>query len=160
MAILNLKAFNTAIGKLPKKVKQEAAERERKLCAELHRLVTSLTPVWSGETLANYVWSFDTPYTGPLIEPAGDGDPGPTNKMALGVEPRRPANQAIADASFAALDFTTSHKKVYLSNRCPQFDGLEHGKLPDGKGQVQRSPNGMLGISYMTVLSKMQSGAL
>ena len=60
----------------------------------------------------------------------------------------------------ADLSESLSVLQTHLADYIATESYLAYIVIIDGKGQVQRSPNGMLGISYMTVLSKMQSGAL
>lgn len=119
----------------------------------IHDGVTSRTPVNSGQTLANYQWSVGSPASG--IIPHDEGpEPGNTNEMALGEEPRRPANQAIADSSLESLPFgELSGKRIYLTNNVPQWSGLENGMLPESPF-TQRSPNGMVAITIETVTAR------
>lgn len=151
--VSNVSAFRKKLRRYMKSFTERyEAELEAGIRA-IHAGVTSKTPVNSGQTLANYQWSVGSPATG--IVPHDEGaEPGRTNEMALGEEPRRPANQAIADASLNSLPFgSLSGKRIYLTNNAPQFSGLENGLLPESPF-VQRSPNGMVAITLTEVTSR------
>lgn len=124
-----------------------------------HREVTDRTPVWSGSAIANYHWSIGTMAYG-YINPVDNGPPGHTNQMPLGVEPRRAPNQAIADASFAAVlaSLANPYQAFYLNNNDGDIMDLEYGRIPSGPGLTPRSPNGMVFVSLEYVKMLLASG--
>lgn len=122
----------------------------KKVLTLTHKNVTMRTPVFTGKSLRNWVWSMDTPSSTANLPAIGTGDPGQTSKMSLGSEPRRPANQAAVDASFAALDLSKPMRAYWLSNRSTEIMDLEYGKLPSpGRS---RSPAGMAAITFQEIL--------
>ena len=105
-----------------------------------------LTPVHSGESVRNYIWTRGAPNT-TLFEAIDNGPTGRTNTMSLGSEPRRSANESAAAETLAGLNVRGSPFDVfYLSNVAPAIEGLELGLLP-GPPYQSRSPNGMFGIT-------------
>lgn len=129
--------------------KEYEAELEKGIRA-IHHGVTMRTPVNTGQTLANYQWSVGSP-AGGIVGHDTSGETGRTNTMRLGEEPRRAANQAIANRSLESLPFgKLSGKKIFLTNNAPQWSGLENGMLPDAP-YVQRSPQGMVSITLLQV---------
>ena len=122
----------------------------------LHTEITWHTPVWSGEALASYIWSIGSPSSEGPLEPVDTGDPGPTNSMSIGEEPRRNANQQEADESYEKLTFANPYKVFYLNNNTPHIGGLEYGLLPEDPLR-QRSPNGMFGLALALVEAKLSA---
>ncbi len=118
------------------------------LLERLNDLITINTAVWEGETLVNWSWSVGTPN---LIhrQPIGAGDPGHTSTMALGSEPRRPANQAIVDRSLQAiLALKKIPPVIYLTNVGEVATEMEYGMVPTA--ERSRTPNGMLRLATRT----------
>ncbi|MEQ8308005.1 MAG: hypothetical protein RIA09_15720 [Hoeflea sp.] len=123
----------------------------------VHEEVTSKTPVWSGKSLRNWVWSMDAPNSSAPKEALGSMPPGPTNSMPLGSEPRRPVNQAAADASFAAISTRDPFRQFWLSNNSENIEGLEYGQLPTpGRS---RSPKGMVRVTVQSLMLALEGGA-
>ena len=156
--VSNLDEFLKGFKEKPKEIEQIFSMTIRDICHVLHHSITELTPVNTGQTLANYQWSIGTPFSG-LVEAMGSGDPGPTNQMPLGIEPRRPENQAVADASLNALNFSKPYQDFILVNNNPAWGGLEDGEYPEFPFR-QRSPNGMLTLSWTYVSELVSSGVL
>ena len=123
----------------------------------VHQEVTSKTPVWSGQALRNWVWSVGQPNTSPAMEALGTIAKGPTNSMPLGVEPRRPINQAAADASFAQISTRNPYQQFWLSNNSPDIMGLEYGELPTRASS--RSPRGMVRVTVQNLMLALEGGA-
>lgn len=131
-----------------------------KVTNAVHFSLMEKTPVHSGETVRNYIWTQDNPFLGPSVSPIASGPTGQTNKMALGSEPRRSANEAAATATLEALNFNKPFKRYFVTNNSPQVRGLEAGELPKGTGLVSRSPAGMFLITEVAVNSKIKSGII
>ena len=122
----------------------------------LHKAVTERTPVHTGKSLANWVWSVGAPFSGTVKESTA-GDIGQTRNAPLGSEGRRPSNQAKTDKSLASLNFSDPFQVFYLTNNAENIMDLEMGKLPTSKDS--RSPDGMARISMQelkTVMSRMK----
>lgn len=104
------------------------------------------TPVWEGTTVRNYNVS-TRGYSSAYSEPIGAGDPGPTNYMSIGSEPRRPANE---NAAISAARSVLSFKKlmdVFVNNTSPHADLIDAGEAPGGPGQRIRNPGGVLTLA-------------
>jgi hypothetical protein len=108
------------------------AKRVQLAAQYVHISVTSLTAVWMGTSLANWIWSVNSP-SGIFKGASGTGAPGLTSQMSLGEEPRRAANQAVADASFKSIKFNPKdpYHCFYLSNNDPKISAMEAGRVPD-----------------------------
>lgn len=124
----------------------------------------SITPVWTGETVANYHVNLGRTATGGTRAAVGTGDPGNTNKMPLGSEPRRPANEALARADMVAVisQIGDTLQDVVISNTVAddKWDMIDNGAAPGGPpgyplgpGQVQRSPGGVSRVALQSVKS-------
>lgn len=122
-----------------------------------HREITSKTPVWSGQALRNWVWTVGQPNSAPAAPALGTMPPGPTNSMPLGTEPRRPINQAAADASFAKISTKNPYQQFWLSNNSPDILGLEYGELPTKT--TSRSPRGMVRVTVQNLMLALEGGA-
>lgn len=157
--IKNKDAFFSGLKQAEKKMVDCFRTRVIGVIRIMHDEVTAFTPVWSGSALANYQWSIGSPKDN-FVDYASVGDPGPTNTMSLGVEPRRPLNQMIADASLLMIgNLSDPFVYVWLTNNDPDIGGLEDGSLPPPPLR-QRSPRGMLGLSVVYVLAKIDAGQL
>lgn len=133
-------------------VEARAAKNIERLCVQIDDHIKARTPVWSGQAVRNYIWTFDNPNM--MVHDAIDnGEPGPTNSMPLGAEPRRGPNEAAARESLTGLDFGNPFRPIFLTNLSPDITGLELGTLP-GPPLSSRSPNGMFGLThgYITTL--------
>lgn len=138
---------------LPEKMLRKAIIIDVKF---LHKAVTDRTPVHTGRSLANWVWSVGSPFSGTIQESTA-GDIGQTRNAPLGSEGRRAANQSKVDQTLASLDFSDPFQVFYLTNNAENIMDLEMGKLPTSKDS--RSPDGMARISLQelkTVMSRMQ----
>lgn len=116
----------------------------RDVCEEIDDTIKSHTPVWSGSAVRNYIWTTGIASSA-IFEPINNGDPGPTNSMSLGVEPRRAVNEQAARETLTALNFTNPFQAFILTNNDPDIEGLELGLLPTP--EKSRSPNGMFGLT-------------
>lgn len=113
------------------------------------------TPVWSGDTVRNYQWGiggivggYQEPIGGPGYVPGGGhvaqrkGDPGPTNSMPLGIEPRRNDNEVAARGDMeGVLDGYTELANLYLTNFGPDWDLVDSGSAPTP--ERSRAPGGV-----------------
>jgi hypothetical protein len=125
------------------------------LCGEIDFYIKSLTPVHSGQSVRNYIWTSGVAFQGVL--PAIDNGPtGKTNSMPLGAEPRRHINEEASAASLLALRFNDPFQTFILTNNAPQIGGLELGLLP-GPPLKSRSPAGMFGLTHAWVMLDIHS---
>ena len=128
-----------------------------KFAIMLNERLLAKTPVWEGETLRNWRWTIGAPDLGPPIPAVGGTEPGHTNSMALGTEPRRASNEDAQRAGFAIflgeLEASKEPVSVYLTNTAKSAMGVELGLLPT-PGQ-SRSPKGVLYLSVIETLTAM-----
>jgi len=154
-----------------KELQNEVDTLEKRAVVELKRGVNvcletmmALTPVWTGETVANYHVSAGLTAEGGHREPEGTGDPGPTNQLPLGAEPRRPANEALPRQEMSAVlgQINDKLKDVTISNSVDpaKWDMIDNGAAPGGPpgyplgpNQRQRSPGGVSRVAVQTVRS-------
>lgn len=120
----------------------------------LNERILANTPVWEGDTILNWRWSTRAPDLR-HEEPRGQGiDPGPTNSMPLGAEPRRKINEERPRRSLAAALKAKEPIDIYLTNTSDSAVGLEYGLLPTP--QQSRSPKGMVRLA----IAEMRAGVL
>jgi hypothetical protein len=111
-----------------------------------HLLMANLfenTPVWSGETVRNYVWGIGSPPVSGRHAAVGSGAPGATNTMVMGSEPRRPANEQAALQDMSAVLTFTKLVDLFVTNTidAAKWDLIDHGSAPSpGKA---RNPGGV-----------------
>lgn len=158
MLTSNANEFLAGIKASPDFVRRKFANKVRDVVYTLHHSITERTPVYTGQTLANYQWSMGTPFSG-VLDAVGVGPVEHTNQLPLGVESRRPENQAVADESLFRLRFENPYQNYVLVNNCPTFGPLEAGEWPNPPLR-QRSPNGMVFVSFAYVSELLQSGVL
>lgn len=115
--------------------------------------IKSLTPVWSGQAVRNYIWTVNTAYGG-VLEAIDNGPTGPTNSMTLGTEPRRGINEDAAAQSLGSLNLGKPFQTFILTNNSPDIEGLEFGRFPTPPLK-SRSPNGMFGLVNTFVNAKI-----
>ena len=131
-------------------MKDQVADHLKTVTTTLHNELMAGTPVHSGEAVAAWIAS-DTP-TSARPKHSTAGDPGPTSGMALGSEPRRAANEAIARQSLATVDFATADV-VYIQNHAPHIIALEYGELPSEE-KNRTPPLGIVATAIQRTLSK------
>ncbi|UIS25209.1 hypothetical protein [Erythrobacter phage vB_EliS-L02] len=137
------------------KLEDKFARNLHWLVHEIDRHIKAVTPVNTGQAVRNYIWTRETP-SKIVYDAIDNGDPGPTNSMALGQEPRRGVNEAAAAQSLTSLNLLGDpFGEIILTNNSPDIEGLEKGLLP-GPPLRSRSPSGMFGItaSYANVLAR------
>jgi hypothetical protein len=126
--------------------------RQDRVLTALNERILSNTPVWEGETILNWRWSTRRPDTG-FERARGQGiDPGPTNTMALGEEPRRKINEERPRRSLAAALKAREPVDIFLTNTSDSAVGLEYGLLPTP--QTSRSPKGIVRLA----VAEMRAG--
>lgn len=112
----------------------ECVMHTRNAVKRLHAELTQQTPVWSGETVRNYAWGVNRkPGGGSRGFIASPSDPGPTNSMPLGPEPRRYANVIASTSEMVAV----AHSRKKLANFVvtnlidgEKWDLLDNGNAP------------------------------
>lgn len=114
------------------KVQDDLVERQHQIVILLTQKILERTPVWMGDTVANWRWSVGSPDETVERSPAS-GPPGETNSMPLGVEPRRAASEAVAKRSMTAILSINTPEVLYLTNATDSVLGIEYGFLPSAE---------------------------
>lgn len=151
--IKNKPAFQKALKNEPLRLRKYFSNLLYNVSYTLHYNITHLTPVWSGETLSNYRWSTGAPDTTVVLGILQPSEA--TNHLAVGAEAKRPAAQAIADESWRRMKFDNPYQVFFMTNNDPTVVGLEYGEYPEPPF-IQRSPNGMFGISLNYVMERLR----
>jgi hypothetical protein len=156
MAGLNVTGSLPSSQEVMAELKQQALERMKNAARTAMGEFMALTPVWSGKTVRNYAWGIGEAPSGGMKEPIGGdgyvpgagwaaqrkGDPGPTNSMALGDEPRRAANEEAALADMEdVLSGYTELRPLVLTNFSDVWDLVDNGSAPTP--ERSRSPGGV-----------------
>lgn len=84
-------------------LEHQAVEETKRAARVIQAELFANTPVWSGETVRNFKWAIGAAPARGALEAIGSGEPGPTNHLPLGEEPRRAANEAAALADLEAV---------------------------------------------------------
>ncbi len=113
-------------------VQYDVVKHQRDIITKLTDKILARTPVWMGDTVANWRWSIGAPDETVMPSPAS-GPPGETNSMPLGVEPRRAASEAVARRSMAAVLRINTPEVLYLTNAIDSVMGIEYGFLPSAE---------------------------
>lgn len=114
--------------RVQRNAKKDLAQQVKRMVYDVHNYILSATPVYSGNAVANFQWSMDEPANG-VVAPASfpSGGLGRTSVKPLGREAARSANEAIANASLAKIDFSDPFRRIYVVNNVPYFGDLEYG---------------------------------
>ncbi len=123
---------------------------------ELNDRLLAKTPVWEGETIRNWRWSMGAPNLEAATPAEGEGiDPGHTNDMAIGAEPRYAMNAAAQreemEAFLAELAMNPGPVDIYLTNTSSAAVLMEAGQAPDPNRS--RAPQGVLFLSLIETLT-------
>jgi len=114
------------------------------------------TPVWSGETIRNYAWGKGKKASGSPKGAIGSGPPGPTGSMAMGAEPRRPANEAAVMSELQGLIADPKLGDMHLTNlvRADKWDLVDNGSAPTP--DRARNPGGVTKIAMQIARARIQ----
>lgn len=154
----NAESFMTQFSQIAERIREKAASEERVLLVNLNEKIMALTPVWEGDSMVNYVWNVNSPL---LMRKThlGGGPTGQTNRMPLGPEPRRHANEQAVRDNLARVLAARLPADVYLTNSAEGIVPLEYGLRPGGPGQVSRvRESGMVRLAIKEVVGKLRSG--
>jgi hypothetical protein len=104
------------------------------------------TPVYTGRTLVNFQWSIGAAIetTRPAVR--DPPRPGKTSAMAIGSEPRRPANAAVVQEEFELLLAsirTNPFQNIFLVNNLEHFSDVEYGQFSTSGRKSRTPPGGM-----------------
>lgn len=145
--IKGIQALRTEVDNAIRDLEKEAATEVQRAAETVLNELLKRTPVWSGETVANYVVS-TSPSPGASRRPSG-GPPGPTNTMSLGSEPNRKTNEAIARQGLNSLG-GGKLRAVYITNAVSgkKWDLIDNGAAPS-KDRA-RNPGGVSKIALQS----------
>jgi hypothetical protein len=126
-----------------------------RLIHEADAFIKAKTPVNTGLAVRNMIWVRGEGHN-QRPDALGTGDPGPTNSMALGTEPRRGENEAAAAVSLTTLNLGDPFGVFTLQNNAEDIVGLELGIYP-GAPLSNRSPQGMFGLASVFFKAKIEA---
>lgn len=103
------------------------------------------TPVWSGQTLRNFVWYAwgAAGGAGAIKDAEGSGKYGVTSQMAIGEEPMRGANEAavLEDMESVLQGYTKLGRSLVVQNFSENWDRVDNGSAPTP--DTARNPGGV-----------------
>lgn len=153
----------TGIDAVMRELHAEIDAFEKRAVAEVKRaarlLMTNLfenTPVWSGETVRNYAWGVGRLPFGGTRSAIGSGNPGPTNAMVMGSEPRRGPNEAAALQDMDSVLTLTKLSDLFVTNLISgaKWDLIDNGAAPSpGKA---RNPGGVSILSLQSTRNALE----
>lgn len=149
--------FNNGLNASIKRFEKKWMMRNRVLVSEAMKRLIAKTPVFTGQTVRNYVASNGRPYSGEVK--SGSHPVEATNKLPLGVEQLRGGAAAEAMATLASVDFSDPYDVFFITNRSPAVAGLEIGALPQAP-LSQRSPQGMFGVTLQELTAMLDLGII
>lgn len=158
MSFTGVGAEITRLKKGVKDFEKEAVLKMKNAVLVIMTELFSRTPVWTGETVRNYAVGLGTRPSGGSKGAIGSGDPGPTNSMAMGSEPRRPANEAAAlTEALAAVSGMRKLQSVFITNFVDgeKWSLIDSGSAPGGPGQRVRNPGGVVKIAEMNAKARL-----
>lgn len=139
---------------------EETCVKEVRVATEvLLEALMARTPVWSGESVRNYVVGFNTLPSGSSKGNIGPKPPvRPTSGTPLGSEDNRDANEAAARSDMhAALagmkKLGTIHVTTFIDPA--KWDLLDNGSAPTKA--TSRSPGGVSMLAVQTTRNKMRN---
>lgn len=131
-------------------------KREDAILIQLNERILALTPVWEGEVIVNWNWSVGAPdfvHREPVETPE---DPGHTNSMPLGNEPRRAANSIAPRQSLLNALRTKEPLDIWLTNSSESAVDLEYGLLPTPQRSRVDGAQGIVRLAIKEVLGSLQ----
>jgi hypothetical protein len=131
--------------------------RNKVLVDTAMRKLIARTPVYTGQTIRNYVASNGSPASGGVK--AGEAPVERTNRLSIGTEKLRGGAEAQALATLASVDFSDPYDTFFIVNKSPAVAGLEVGALP-AEPFTPRSPAGMFGITLQELAAIVDQGML
>lgn len=147
--------FKQAFEGFFKKAQDDYGNRSNTVLIALNEKILAATPVWEGDTILNWRWSTRSPDTR-HENPRGSGDPGPTNTMPLGAEPRRKINEERPRRSLAGALKAKKPIDIYLTNTSDSAVALEYGQFPTPKSSRVDSARGIVRLA----VAEVQAGIL
>lgn len=151
-------------------LKQEGVEATKEAARVLTREMMDRTPVWSGKTVRNYAWAYNSQPAGGQIDPIGGPgfvagrnwaqqrqvDPGPTGSMGAppAGEPRRAENE---DAALAEMEDVLSEVDdlgtLTVTNNSEIWDLVDNGSAPTP--ERARNPGGVSILAEQAALAQL-----
>lgn len=131
----------------------QAAQKVKAAAIDLVSTLIDNTPVWEGETVRNYGAAPGNAAIGGSKSAIGNSDPGPTNTMPLGTEPRRGQNAAAAlaetNANLARMFNKLMNVTVFNTVSDAKWSLINSGAAPSH--DRARYPGGVLLRSVQSV---------
>ena len=137
------------------KVEDAYVRNEDNLLIQLNERILALTPVWEGDAIINWRWSTRAPLTGHIDPVETPEDPGHTNEMALGEEPRRAANETRPRQSLMAALRAKEPQDIFLTNNSDHIVDLEYGLLPTRERSRVDGAQGIVRLAIKEVMGSL-----
>lgn len=155
MAVIELGNFLNDARKALKTCEDDAVEKVKEIARALNEELMARTPVWTGQTVRNYVW-----YawgagggSGSVREAIGSNpkDLVGTGFMPLGTEPRRADNEAAVREELEGVlaDYTKLGRSIVVMNFSPTWDLVDSGSAPTP--DRARNPGGVSNLAEQVV---------
>jgi hypothetical protein len=145
--------FEHAFKDFFEKAEDRYTRHENAILVRLNERILANTPVWEGDTILNWRWSTQAPSMD-HEEPRGQGiDPGHTNDMALGEEPRRAINEERPRRSLAGALKAKKPVDIYLTNTSDSASALEYGLLPTPENSRVNGSKGIVRLAIAEVMA-------
>lgn len=158
MKLTGVEQFNRKIDAELKKFEDECVMEVQKATRVLLEALFLRTPVWSGETVRNYAAAVGRyPGGGSKGHIGPKPPPDHTNRLPIGVEHNRPANQAAARADVeGAIQGMKKLRDVFMTNTVGggKWDLIEYGSAPTPA--TARNPGGVSLLAMQTARSKLE----
>lgn len=155
--VQNPGGFTTSLNRAIERFERQWIKRNKILVTQGMKRLIAKTPVYTGQTVRNYVASNGTAFSGGTKDGANPVEP--TNRLPLGAERLRSAAAGEAIATLAAVDFSDPYDVFFITNRSPAVAGLEIGELP-GPPLSSRSPAGMFGVTLQELTAMLDLGIM
>lgn len=137
------------------KVEDDYGNKTNEVLIALNEKILAGTPVWEGDTILNWRWSTRAPDTRHENPRGQNIDPGPTNTMALGEEPRRKINEERPRRSLTGALKAKKPIDIYLTNTSDSAMAVEYGQLPT-PGSSRTDSRGIVRLA----IAEVQAGIL
>ena len=159
----NSQAFMDSLDDFLPKFERDLEFRLARIVHYAHQSLMDKTAVQTGLTVRNYIVTMDIPLNFTGVAPAIQSPPRPgaTNKLALGMEPRRAANEAAAAATLSNIEFNGNpYRAIYISNNSPTVFQMEMGLAPLPSDTLTPRTWGMFELTFSEIVSKLTTGSL
>ncbi|TFZ81590.1 hypothetical protein [Candidatus Macondimonas diazotrophica] len=139
-------------------IKDEVRVRVQRNAELLSEFMLDKTPVWTGEQMVNFNWSWGTPDMSYVETPFEQVEG--TNQMLVGTEPNYGKARRWAEENFDRISFANPFDILWVTNTAPHFWEKTELGLPPAPGMRARAPAGVFRVSILEVEAQMRSERL